>query len=64
MRTLEKIAGLIGSRKQSIRGISAQFCYEAERHLLLWAQTFPLCSASVLSFLIKQEAGRLLSLLS
>ena len=60
MRTLEKIAGLIGSRKQSIRGISPQFCYEAKRHLLLWAQTFPLCSA----FLIKQEAGRLLSLLS
>ena len=41
MRTLEKIAGLIGSRKQSIRGISAQFCYDAGRHLLLQTPNFP-----------------------
>ena len=40
-RTLEKIAGLIGSRKQSIRAISAQFCYDAGRHLLLQTPNFP-----------------------
>ena len=41
VRTLEKIAGLIGSRKQSIRAISAQFCYDAGRHLLLQTPNFP-----------------------